>query len=153
MASNSYDKAFAFKIEIDGLDVAWFNTCSSIKVSFDEIEYRSGGGVFPEDISPGIGKHEPVTLTAGKTNNDDLYNWSQQVGDETSGVGDVEASLKKMVDIIQLDRDGTERRRWTLENAWPKEFESGGWDGSKSENVMDKVVLVFTRARLSPTQG
>jgi len=45
--------------------------------------------------------------------------------------------------VVQLDRDGSELRRWTLYNAWPTKFNAGEWDNEADENVIEQVTLTF----------
>lgn len=141
----SYHKKFNFAIEIDGLDIAWFKACSAIELELGIVEQHEGGEIGPADQSPGKLKITPVTLTVGVSDNDELWQWWNQVVDVVSGKGEPDERYKKTVVIKQLDRDGTERKRWTLSKAWPHKFNGGDWDATAEENVAESITLVYKR--------
>lgn len=145
----SYDKKFLFAVEIDGLEVAWFETCSSLEAEIGVVEQHEGGGINVADQSPGKVKFPAVTLGIGATDNEELYNWWLQVidaeGGGERGTGEPDDSYKKQVRILQKDRDGTEKRRHTLYKAWPSKYKAGEWDAKAEENVIEEITLTYLR--------
>lgn len=141
-----YHKKFLFAVEIDGVDVAWFETCSSLEAEVGVVEQHEGGLIGVADQSPGKLKWTAVTLTVGATNNNELYEWWLLVVDAAANAGQPDDAYKKNVSIVQKDRDGTERRRHNLVKAWPSKFVFGSWDAKAEENVMEEVTLTFLRA-------
>jgi phage tail-like protein len=141
----SYDKKFLFAVEIDGLDVAWFEMISGLEVEIGVVEQHEGGDINVADQSPGKAKFAPVTLSVGSTDNEDLYNWWLEVCDAASNSGEVDAQYKKNVAIVQRDRDQSEKRRWTLYEAWPSKYKAGEWDAKAEENVIEEVTLTYKR--------
>jgi phage tail-like protein len=141
----SYDKKFLFAIEIDGLDVAWFETCSSLEAEIGVVEQHEGGGINVADQSPGKVKFPAVTLTVGATDNQELYNWWLQVIDAAADTGEPDDTYKKQAAIVQKDRDGTEKRRHTLYKAWPSKYKAGEWDAKAEENVIEEITLTYLR--------
>ena len=124
----SFHDKFKFIIEIDGIASAGFNKMSELSVEAAKIEY-----------------YECVALI--------LYQWFLQVADGASfgsgpvpagqGAGLPDPQYKRMLDLVQQDRDGTALRRWRLFNAWPQKFTAGEWDNDTDEKVIEMVVLTF----------
>ena len=147
----SYHKQFLFTVEIDGLDVGWFEKCSEIVGEVGVVEQHEGGNINVADQSPGKVKFPAVTLTIGATDNNELYNWWLQVIDAAANSGGPDETYKKNVAIVQRDRDGTERRRHNLVKAWPSKFKYGEWDAKAEENVMEEITLTYLRPERQPS--
>lgn len=141
----NYDKKFLFSVEIDGLDVAWFESCSSLEAEIGVVEQHEGGNINVADQSPGKVKFPAVTLSIGATDNDELYQWWLQVVDAAANLGDVDKGYKKSLSIVQRDRDGSVKKRYNLAEAWPSKFVAGEWDAKSEENVMESVTLTYLR--------
>jgi phage tail-like protein len=141
-----YHKRFLFAIEIDGLEVGWFTTCSSLEAELGVVEQHEGGLIGVADQAPGKLKWTPVTLTIGATNNNELYEWWLLVVDAAANAGEPDDAYKKNVAIVQKDRDGSELRRHNLTKAWPSKFVFGSWDANAEENVMEEITLNFLYA-------
>lgn len=142
----SYDKRFLFGIEIDDAEVSWFETCSAIEEESGVVEQHEGGSHLVADQSPGKTRWTPVTLGIGVTDNQELYDWRQQVVSSTANSGEPDATYKRNVAIVQKDRDGTEKGRWTLYDAWPSKCVWGEWDAKAEENVIAQITLTFRYA-------
>jgi len=138
----SFHKRFAFQVEIDGLGSAAFRTCSDIAVEFADVDHSEGGTLIP-DKSLGRATVEDVTLERGATQDHDLYDWMLDCANLAINAGLVDAQYKRMVDVVQFDRDGTVLRRWRLHNAFIKRFVAGSWDNEADENVIESVVLRY----------
>jgi phage tail-like protein len=144
----SFHKKFKFVIEIDNVAHAGFNKCSELEAEIGKIEYREGGSLIP-DKSPGLVTVSDLTLERGAANDDDLYNWWLQVVDIQANAGLKDPQYKRNLDIVQLDRDGDELRRWGVTGAWPTKFTAGDWDNDAEENVIEKMIVTidtFARA-------
>jgi phage tail-like protein len=138
----SFHKRFKFRVEVDGLGSAAFRTCSDIAIELATVEHREGGVLIP-DKSPGLATVDDVTLERGATMDRDLYDWLLQVANIAANGGEVDARYKRMIDVVQYDRDNTVLRRWRLHNAWIKRFVAGAWDNEADENVIETCVLVY----------
>lgn len=139
---------FNFIIEIDGIRRAAFNSCSELSVEVGKVELREGGRSIPHK-KPGLQNFTDVTLGRGATPDRDLYEWMEQVAKMTTGVGEIADSYKRELDIVQVDRNGAERRRWTLTKAFPLKFVAGEWDATSEEAVMEQVVLTYDSFAIS----
>lgn len=138
----SFHKKFKFVVEIDGVAVAAFQKCSELSVEIAKVEYFEGGSLIP-DKSPGRLTFTDVTLERGATQDRDLLDWFSQVADAAANSGLVDPEYKRMVDIVQQDRDGTTLRRWRLTNAWPTKFVAGEWDNDADENAIEMATLTY----------
>lgn len=137
-----FDKKFKFLVEIDGVVSAKFQKCSELSAEIAKVEYHEGGAVIP-DKSPGKVTVSDLTLERGACRDADLFTWFKQVIDITAQTGQIDPQFKRSLDIVQLDRDGSELRRWTVTGAWPTKFVAGAWDNEADENVIESVVLAI----------
>jgi phage tail-like protein len=144
-SDRKYHKRFTYTVEIEGIAWAGFQTCSEIRAQIGVVEQHEGGSLIP-DKSPGRLTYPNVTLARGATDDEDLFDWFKQVADMDAMVE--EPSQKRSIDIVQRDRRGAERRRWTLVNAFPVEYKGGDWDNTADENNMEEVVLAYDYFKL-----
>lgn len=139
---STYHKKFKFVVEIDGVASAAFQKCSEISVEMAVVATRQGGALIPTK-EPGLATVAPITLERGATDSLDLWNWFKEVADLAANSGITDGKYKRNLDIVQQDRDGTEKRRWKIANAWPSKFVAGGWDNDANENTMEQVILEY----------
>jgi phage tail-like protein len=144
-------KRFAFLVEIDGIERAAFKSATDLAAVAETIEYREGGRRHPHK-APGLVSFEPITLERGVAEGDDtdLLNWFRSTYDAAAATGQVTPTLYRTVSIVQLDMDGSTKRRFTLYNAWCKEYRINGWDNDANEVSMESVVFEFDRYDVTP---
>lgn len=135
-----FHKKWKFVIEIGGVRFAGFRTCGEIAINVAKIEHSEGGALIP-DKSPGRVTVPDVELTRGATDDNDLYDWMQEVVGADSLLD--EPLFKRTLDVVQLNRRGIPLKRWTLVNAWPIAFTGGDWDNEADENTIEKVTLAY----------
>jgi phage tail-like protein len=145
----TFFKKFKYIVEIDQFRSAGFQKCSELSVEVAAIEYYEGGSLIPNK-SPGRLKFADVTLERGATKDQDLFDWMSEVADAAANAGLVEPRFKRSCDIVQLDRDGSTLRRWSLSGAWPIKFVAGAWDNESDENVIESVTLTYDFFTLNP---
>ena len=133
---------FKFVVEIDGVQRAHFMSCSEIKATVETVEYREGGRLHPHK-SPGLVSFAPVTLARGVCEDKDLYNWFKDCVDSAAGTGMKVPDLFRNVEIVQMDRDGSEMERTILYDCYCKEFSAGDWDNKANEHRMETVVIEY----------
>lgn len=138
----NFHKRFKFLVEIDGIVSAAFQKMSELSGEIAKVEYSEGGAIIPNK-SPGRLSFSDVTLDRGATSDRDLFDWFKEVWDASSGTGLADPEFRRSLDLVQLERDGTELRRWTLYQAWPTKFNAGEWDNEADENVIEQVTLTF----------
>ena len=138
----TFHKKFKYIVEIDGIANAGFQKCSELSVEVANVQYSEGGALIPNK-SPGRLTFADVTLERGATMDRDLFDWMEEVADASANAGINEPEFKRNLDIVQQDRDGSELRRWRLNNAWPVKFVAGEWDNEADENVIESVTLTY----------
>jgi phage tail-like protein len=138
----SFHKKFKFVFEIDNFGFFGFQKCSELSAEIAKIEYHEGGALLP-DKSPGRVTVADLTIERAATSDNDLFGWFQEVADLNLGAGLVEPQFKRAGDIVQLDRDGSELRRWGCTGLWPTKFVAGDWDNESDENVIEKATLAL----------
>lgn len=138
----SFFKRFKFLVEIDGVASAAFQRMSELATEVAEVTYFEGGSLIA-DKTPGRVTFPNVTLERGATDDLDLFNWLRQVVIASANQGLTDFLYKRNLDLVQLNRDNTTRRRWSVFNAWPRRFLAGAWDNEVDENVIESVELVF----------
>lgn len=135
---------FKFIVEIDGVINAAFQDMSELSGEFSDTEYWAGGAVIPNK-QPARLTFADVTLQVGAATGDgDLYEWWQETAGAVTGGGTVSPLYKRHLDVVQLDKDGTELRRWTLYNAYIKKYSAfTGLDNTSDEVTLEAVVLRY----------
>lgn len=137
-----YYTMFDFVVEMDGISAAGFRKCSELSAQLGVVELREGGRNIPHK-KPGLLSFPDVTLERGATDNLDLYEWFLECAKAAANSGGKIDAIKRELDIVVLDRDSSERRRYTLRGAWPRTYTAGEWDASSEEAVVEKVVLAY----------
>lgn len=149
-APKNFLKRYKFLVECDRLGDAAFQKCSEIESDIEVNEYAEGGAIFNEKDAGRV-KFTNVTMVRGQTVDDaDMENWQLEAaaaGDDIGGVGD---SYKTNMDVVCLQRDGSNGRRYRLFLAWPKRVKVGPWDNSNSEHVMNEAEIVMNYATRIP---
>jgi phage tail-like protein len=126
---------FNFKVEWDGIIQAGFKTCAGLESAQDPIEYREGTDrTLGRRRLPGMITSSNITLGRGITDNQELWQWRQDI---IQG-----RSTRKNVSIIVMDDRGAEKIRWNLENCWPSKWTGPSFDASASEVAIESLEIV-----------
>lgn len=128
----AYDKRFAFRVEIDGITVAAFETAGPWEATTERVKRREGGADAKNE--PGLVDYSVVTLTKGMTDNRELYDWWYNVN--VNKVDDFRNGS-----LVQCDRAGNEIRRRDFTSAWPSRYKWGEHDSKASEDVIEEMDL------------
>ena len=148
-SARTFFKKHAWVIELDGVGRAGFNKCSELSVEVAKVEYWEGGSLIPNK-SPGRMTFSDITLERGATSDRSLYDWFAEVVQLASGLGLTDPAYKRNLDLVQLDRDGSPVRRWSIYNAWPTKFVAGDWDATSDDVLIESVTLTYDYFELSP---
>lgn len=144
----SFDKKFKFRVEIDGFHAADFSKVDGLELEIEKVEHYEGGALVPNK-SPGLVKFSPLVLERGVTTDVDFFDWvTSVVALSAAGVGATNTGLidplyKRNLDVVQLDRDGVEIKRWTVYGAWPNKYKAGDWGGDQNEVVVESMTLEY----------
>jgi phage tail-like protein len=142
----SYHHKYRFVVEIDYFTRAAFAKCSALEAEIAKVETWEGGSLTAHK-EPGRTTYSDVTLERGATSDEDVYTWFKDVVRAFNDTGQSSPNYYRNLDIVQLDRDGTELRRWSLEEAFPVKFVAGEWDNDSDEAVIESLTLTFRSFR------
>ncbi len=136
---------YAFRVDIQGFDNAFFKKVSKIAMKVEVEEIREGGVLRP-DKTPGHASVEDVTFDRGVTDDTSELDWFRIVADLQidNGVDAREClEYKRNIQIIQLNRVGAEIRRYTLIQAFPNQIEIGEWDSDSTEKLVTTMTCSY----------
>ncbi|WP_083441820.1 phage tail protein [Nitriliruptor alkaliphilus] len=126
-----------YQVECDGITLAQFQEVSGISVERQVIEHRATlpGGQEVIKKEPGPIKFGDITLKRGVTDDDQLYEWIDQVvkGDITSA--------RRNGSIVQYDTMFAEIKRWNFINGWPSKWEAPSFKANANEISVESVTL------------
>lgn len=142
----SYHHKYRFIVEIDDFARAAFTKCSALEAEVAKVETWEGGALTAHK-EPGRTTFSDITLERGATSDEDCYSWFKDVVRSYKDTGQVSPNFYKNLDIVQQDRDGSELRRWTLDEAWPVKFVAGEWDNEADEVTVESLTLTFRTFR------
>lgn len=132
-----------FLVEIDGADYAGFQSCSEIRGTVAKKEYHDGASPIPYKKA-GKEDYPDVTLERGKSPNQDLEAWWNEVKASVRGNGVPPAAYKRNVNIVETDETGARVDVTTLFNAFPIDFKKGDYDATDREGfVIESMILAY----------
>jgi phage tail-like protein len=143
----SFFRKATFKVEVPGLGEAAFSKCSELSAEVAKIEFWEGGRLIPHKM-PGRLTFPDITLERGATTDRALFDWFSEVVQLASGIGLPDALYKRHLGIVQLDRDGSTLRRFSVYNAWPQKLVAGDWDAASDDVLIESVTLCIDRWEL-----
>ena len=122
-----------FDIELEGVSMAGFVSCSGLESSRRVMEYREGGSdkvEFFED-GPATGR---LVLERGLTRDAELWNWYRE-------------ALPRSGAVVLLDEDGNESMRWIFQNAVAVNWHGPPLDARDPEIALEKIEIVYEGLR------
>lgn len=137
-----FRQKFGFLVEIDGIGHAGFTTCTGGTKELGETMLREGGAMNPHK-KPGLLTHTDLVLERGVTRDRDLYDWFQQGANAATGRGETANRYKRTLDIVEVDRDGSEIGRRTFYGAWCKIYVPGDYDATSEDAIMESVTISY----------
>jgi phage tail-like protein len=137
---------FKFNVNIQGIPFAGFKSCTAIKVTVGQFEYREGGALVAYK-EPALANFEDVTLARGISHQLQLWEWVLEVVDVMAklpgGVGLKSPQFKRNMTVNQMDRDDSVAIRWKLHDAFPKDYEASEFDNDAEEVSLETLVLAY----------
>lgn len=133
--------AYNFRVEINGVNVAFFSEVSGLQSEIEVIEYRSGSEPSHVRKLPGLRKYANITLKRGVIQSDDLWQWHKAALD-----GTVE---RRSGSIILLEDNREEALRWNFHDAWPSKYEGPLLNANSSEVAIESFTLVCERVEVA----
>ncbi len=125
-------RGYNFKVEIDGITRAGFQSCSGLDTTQGVNTYREGTdkSLAMRQI-PGMLSLSNITLSRGITDDHELWDWRNKV----VTVQDADKYRRNM-SIVLLDDAGNEKIRWNLVNCWPVT-----WSGPSLDATADAFAI------------
>lgn len=134
-----------YRIRIQDQTIGHFESCSSIESEVEMTEYHQGGSRDAAIKTPGKRKVAAVTLSAGASDNEDLWNMWEAIGD-AQGAGKSLDEQRKQITIDMLAEDcETVRKSWVLNQAMMSKFVAGEFDAKSSDNVIEAATFEYIR--------
>ena len=131
--------AYAFGLEMEGVQVAEFKSISGLETTVEVTELRQAGadGKIVVNKIPGQVKYGDVTFSRGFTKDSSLYDWYKEIVDGTI--------TTKLGSVVIYDLAGTETARWNLEACWPSVLKINGLEAGQSEVMIEEMTFVTNR--------
>lgn len=129
--------AFRFKLEVDGVALGHFKSCSGLKHEIEVLEFQEGGVNEFKHKLVGQGSYPNVVLKMGFVSNGIAEDWHYDYG-----TADAKKGERKTVRIYLLDDDvQTVVGEWTLKDAWPAKWEGPELDGSSDNLAIETLEI------------
>lgn len=111
-----------FRLKIQGSEIGYFKSMSAPKSAVEQTPFNVGGQMDPIMHVPGKRTRDAVTFMTGVTENNELQQWYDQVGDFQSAGKELE-ELERKITCELLGRDGqTVIKTTELYKCVPNEF-------------------------------
>lgn len=136
---------WAFSVEIDGFDAAYFTKADIPKVEMEQAEFAPAGSAFDQKL-PSRAKFDDITLDKGVASDGAdtaAIDWLTQQMDFVNGAGTLSGDYLRDIAIVEYDRAGGEVRRWNIHGAWIKKYDPGSREGKNSENAIEQITLAY----------
>lgn len=140
--SRAYDEQSLFVLEIDGIEVAFFETCSEFENESGLVEQREGGNKDVAEKLDGIRTLTPITAVRGATNDTSLYDWRQEV------INNGSRAAERNCSIVQLNPDGSPKSRLNLKRCWPGRYKRGPWDANEDSTAKEEIEFHYHKGDL-----
>jgi phage tail-like protein len=126
-------RAFRFLVEIQGLEVAGFQSVSGLERETKIEPYREGGVNYHERQHAGLTTYPPLRLKRGLAD-PMLWAWHQAV---------ILGQIKRMVmSVVLLGEGRTEAWRWIFIDAYPTKWTAGDLDATQNVVATETVEFV-----------
>lgn len=134
--TNAYVGASMFRVWIQGITDPYtgFYKMAALTSGAELVEFKHGTDMSVRKM-PGREDWEDLELERYWMGGDELWEWRQRI---EAGIADV-----RTVRIDILRNDQTPVASFTLHQAYPLEWVLPGVDASKSEIMVEKIVLAF----------
>ncbi|KAA9396519.1 phage tail protein [Haloarcula sp. CBA1130] len=123
-------------LEIDGIAIAGFSSCSIPENSTEPIEYREGTD--PPTVRKlwSLNSYGNLTLEKGTTQDSlALFEWRKSVEQ-----GQVD-SARRNIAVILLDEEGGTGPRWEFKNAWIINYDGPDLDSTGNEVAIESLEI------------
>lgn len=123
-------------LEIGGIAVASFSSCSIPENSTEPVEYRDGND--PPTVRKlwSLNSYGNLTLEKGTTEDSiELFEWRKSVEQ-----GSVD-SARRDIAVVLLDEEGETGPRWEFKAAWPINYDAPDLDSTGNEVAIESIEI------------
>ncbi len=126
---------FRFSVEIDGLQLAHFQSVSGLSHEIEVLSQPEGGMNDRLHKLPAQGSYPNIVMKIGYVDGRLLEDWHFGFVKRPGGVG------RKNGSIVLHDDDGREAARWNFVRAWPVKWEGPELDATQSQILIESVEI------------
>lgn len=134
-------RGFRFRVQIAGFPETGFTTVSGLNDETEPVEHREGDGPGRMRKLPGMTTYEDITLSKGKSRDNTIQRWRNQVAHAVRDGGLPDPNFRRDVTIILLNHQGEAAKTWKIHDAWPRRLEHGDLDANSSDVLIESLVL------------
>lgn len=125
-----------FVLEIGGVAIASFSSCSIPENSTEPVEYRNGNDKPTVRKLWSLNSYGNLTLEKGTTQDSiELFEWRKSVEQ-----GSVDAARRDIA-VIVLDEEGSTGPRWEFTQAWPINYDAPDLDATGNEVAIESIEI------------
>lgn len=132
-------RGYAFRVEIDGLELFAFKEVSGLSNKTDVFEYQEGGENGYTHKLVGQTTFTNLILKNGIILDSSIYEWRELVIN-----GNISDALRTITITLEGAK-GKENRMWNFYGVWPCKWESSKLDATSSDLVIETLELVLGR--------
>jgi len=134
-------RAYNYRVELDGVDVAGFSEASGLTFDIDMVEYREGSDrqMHVRKLA-GLRKFSNITLKRGYTQSDALYSLY------FTGLNG--ALDRRDGAIILQDEDRNDVLRWNFYAAWITKYEGPAFNATSNDIAIESLELCVERVEM-----
>ena len=127
---------YVFALEVNGIEVAFFQECSGIKSSTQVFELEEGGMNHRVHKLPGQSRWENIVLRYGVSGDTTLMEWRDLVLQDEFG-----ETCRWNGSIVVKNNQMEEVRRYNFLEAWPVAWEGPSFNSNSAEIAVEMVEL------------
>ena len=135
---------FAFSVEIDGIEQAYFTECTGLSGQVEVFDYKEGGMNEYSHKLPGRVTYSNIQLKRGITGSTAMWDWFSSIATAAN-----KADHMKSVSITQYHADGTVIQRWDLANAYPVKWTGPRFDTAAAAVTVEEFEIAFGELTMS----
>jgi len=132
---------FNFKVEIDGVVSASFESVEGLESTTEVVEYREGIWTKSARKIPGLTSYSNIILKRGYIFTDELWKWRKKVVD-----GNVE---RRSGAIIITGENREEIVRFKFHDAWPVRWRLSTLNGMGNKFLIEELEIAIEKLELS----
>ena len=130
-------RSYRFRVDLSGTaSASAFSEVTVPETTVDNVEYREGTDPTHVRQLSGLTKYGNITLKRGVTDSMDLTTWFKTITDKGA------EGNRQNLTITLIDEAGADKTAWNVTNAWPTKLETGGFNATGNEVLIETLELV-----------